>query len=121
MWVEPFFKVEYLSPDNHKVHRPIAWCCFVLGKFDNSRKYFEKVITKDENKNDYMNLGHVEWCMGNKQKAIEEYKSSIKKSNLDFEWFSRVFEEDGRYLEKHGINSFDIPLMIDYLKISLEK
>ena len=116
-----YFKVEYLSPDNHKIQRPIAWCCFVLGKFDNAKKYFEKVISKDENKNDFMNLGHVEWCMGNKQKAIEEYILSIKKSHLNFEWFTKVFEEDSRFLDKHGINSFDIPLMIDYVKISLKK
>ena len=68
-----------------------------------------------------MNLGHVEWCLGNKQKAIEKYSLSIKKSNLDFNWFAKVFEEDSKYLVKLGINPFDIPLMIDYLKIYLKK
>jgi tetratricopeptide (TPR) repeat protein len=116
-----YFKVEYLSPDNHKIQRPIAWCSFLLGKLDTARKYFEKVISKEGNKNDYMNLGHVEWCSGNKKKAIEYYTQSIKKSNLDFNWFTKVLEEDTKYLIKLGINAFDIPLMIDYLKISLKE
>jgi len=112
-----YFKVEYLSPDNHKIQRPIAWCSFLLGKLDTARKYFEKVISKEGNKNDYMNLAHVEWCSGDKQKAIENYIQSIKKSNLDFNWFAKVLEEDSKYLVKQGVNAFDIPLMIDYLKI----
>ena len=116
-----YFKVEYLSPDNHKIQRPIAWCSFVLGKFEAAKKYFEKVISVEENKNDYMNLGHVEWCMGNKKTAIEKYILSIKKSDLDFEWFTKVFAEDSRYLKKHGINAFDIPLMIDYVKMSVKE
>ena len=116
-----YFKVEYLSPDNHKIQRPIAWCSFLLGKLDTAKKYFEKLISKEDNKNDFMNLGHVEWCLGNKQKAIENYSLSIKKSNLDFDWFTRVLEEDSKYLIKQGINAFDIPLMIDYLKINLKE
>ena len=116
-----YFKVEYLSPDNHKIQRPIAWCSFMLGKLDIARKYFEKVILKEDNKNDYMNLGHVQWCLGNKQKAIEYYTLSIKKSNLDFIWFTKVLEEDSKYLIKLGIHAFDIPLMIDYLKICLKE
>jgi tetratricopeptide (TPR) repeat protein len=116
-----YFKVEYLAPDNHKIQRPIAWCSFVLGKFDTARKYLEKVITVEENKNDYMNLGHVEWCMGNKKAAIEKYSLCIKKSDLDFKWFTKVFEEDSKYLKKHGINPFDIPLMIDYVKMSVKE
>jgi tetratricopeptide (TPR) repeat protein len=116
-----YFKVEYLSPDNHRIQRPIAWCSFVLGKLDTARKYFEKLISREDNKNDFMNLGHVEWCLGNKQKAIEYYGLSIQKSNTDFDWFTRVLEEDSKYLIKQGINAFDIPLMIDYLKINLKK
>ena len=68
-----------------------------------------------------MNIGHVEWCMGNKKTAIDSYISSIKKSDLDFEWFTKVFEEDSKYLEKHGINPFYIPLMIDYVKMSVKE
>ncbi len=112
-----YFKVEYQDPKNYKVYRPIAWCSFALGKFDNARKYFDKAIQKEGNKNDFVNLGHIEWCTGDKQKAIELYKKSLIKSGADFDWLASVFEQDKKHLMKYGIKSFDIPLMMDYLKL----
>jgi len=113
-----FFKVEYSQPDNIKILRPVGWCSFVLGKFDIAGKYFEKVIAVSGNKNDYLNQGHVAWCMGNKSAAIQQYKLSINASSGNMNWFSKVMQEDGRYLIKHGIRPFDIPLMIDYQRMS---
>jgi tetratricopeptide (TPR) repeat protein len=113
-----YFKVEYLQPDNHKVHRPISWCSFMLGKFDNAAKYLEKSVLHGASKNDYMNMGHIQWCRGEKQKAIENYRLSLKVSNMDIDWFSRVLQDDSKYLSAHGIKAIDIPLMIDYIRLS---
>ncbi len=113
-----FFKVEYQQPENHKIQRPIGWCSFVLGKFETAKKYFEKVIESNGNKNDYLNLGHVEWCLGNKSLAIKQYKQSYSISSFDIKWFAKVMHDDSKYLIKHGIKPFDIPLMIDYMQIS---
>lgn len=112
-----YFKVEYNAPDNHKIHRPIAWCSFLLGKFEHADKYFRKVIEKEGNRNDFMNLGHVSWCQGNKAEAIYNYRRSIEKAEFDYDWFGEVLEEDSVYLLKHGIKSFDLPLMVDYLRL----
>lgn len=113
-----YFKVEYHEPDNHRIQRPIAWCYFMLGKLEDARKYLKKTISKDGNKNDHLNLGHIEWSLGNKKAAIESYRESVKKSDFDYQWFSRVFDEDKKYLLKNGIQSFDIILMPDYLKLT---
>ncbi len=110
-----YFKVEYLAPDNHKIQRPIGWCSFMLGKFDTARKYFQKVIENEPNENDLLNLGHVEWCSGNKQNAIAKYTQSIQKAG-NFDWFSNELQADSDILIRHGIDPFDIPLMRDYLK-----
>lgn len=110
-----YFKVEYLAPDNHKIQRPIGWCSFMLGKFDTARKYFQKVIDNEPNEHDLLNLGHVEWCSGNKQSAIEKYSQSIQKAG-NFEWFNNEFQADSDHLIRHEIDPFDIPLMLDYLK-----
>jgi tetratricopeptide (TPR) repeat protein len=112
-----YFKVEYKDPSNHKIYRPIAWSSFVTGKFDTARKYFEKAIRKEANKNDFANMGHVEWCTGDKKMAIENYKKSLIRSGADFEWLTTVFDQDRKYLMKYGIKEFDIPLMIDYLRL----
>ncbi len=112
-----FFKVEYLAPDNFKVYRPIAWCSFVLGKIEAARKYFEKLVAKDGNEYDLMNLGHVYWTRGEKQKAIGLYRESLKKSNMNLEWFTKYMKEDEKYLLQYKIPAFDIPLMLDYLRM----
>ncbi|MBN2347644.1 MAG: tetratricopeptide repeat protein [Bacteroidales bacterium] len=113
-----YFKIEYRDPDNFKIHRPIAWCSFVLGKLENAKKYQEKVIKNEGNKHDLMNMGHILWCLGNQKEAITHYLNSLKKSKADFNWFVSVFKEDSKFLKKCGIQNIDIPLMIDYLKIS---
>ncbi|MFO7659075.1 MAG: tetratricopeptide repeat protein [Bacteroidales bacterium] len=113
-----YFKVEYHNPEDPKHQKPISWCYFVTGNLENAQKYLKKAISKDGNKNDFLNLGHIEWCLGNRQEAIANYRMAIKKSEFDYQWFTKIFQEDSRYLLKNGINAFDIPLMIDYLKIS---
>jgi len=113
-----YFKVEYLQPDNHKVKRPISWCCFKLGKLDKARKYIEKSLEQETSKNDYLNLGHISWCMHNKTAAIENYRKSLQASNMDSAWFARAMLDDSRHLTTQGIPAFDIPLMIDYVMIS---
>jgi tetratricopeptide (TPR) repeat protein len=114
-----YFKVEYLAPENYKVHRPIAWCCFVLGRFEQAEKYFEEIIRRGGNQHDYMNIGHVQWCLKKKEAAMESYRDSLRKSSYNMEWFEPVFMEDGKILGLHGIGVEDLPLMLDYLSISM--
>jgi tetratricopeptide (TPR) repeat protein len=116
-----YFKVEYIAPDNHKIQRPIAWCAFMLKKPDTARKYFEKVLQTEGNQHDLLNLGHVEWCLGNKPKAIEWYSQCLRKSAYNFEWFAEELSADSEILEDYGIDPVDIPLMQDYLKILSEQ
>lgn len=113
-----YFKVEYLQPDNYKVYRPISWCSFMMGKFDTAAKYLEKPLLQGINKNDYMNLGHIYWCKNERQKAIENYRQSLRASGINIDWFARLFHDDSKYLEQHGIAPLDIPLMIDYVRLS---
>jgi tetratricopeptide (TPR) repeat protein len=116
-----YFKVEYLAPDNHKIQRPIAWCSFMLGKPEAAKKYYEKIAETERTKHDLLNLGHAEWCMGNKQKAIGNYKLSVAKANMDFAWFSEELNADSEILIQHGIDPVNIPLMRDYMQIAIEK
>lgn len=113
-----FFKVEYLAPDNIKIQRPIAWSSFLVGKPENAKKYFEKIIAREGNKYDFMNLGHVYWSLGDKARAIENYRKSLKKAEMDFKWFTKTMEEDFPHLLNYNIPEFDMPLMMDYIKMS---
>ena len=110
-----YFKVEYLAPDNHKVQRPLAWCSFILGKMDMAKKYLEKVIEKEKNKNDYLNLAHINWCMGDRKLAINNYRQALIISKKDIHWFDRAMNEDKPHLLNNGIDIFDFHLMKDYI------
>ncbi len=117
--LEYYYKVEFLAEENRKVLRPIAWCSFVLGKLDTARKYFERIIEDEANKFDFMNLGHVEWCLGNRKAAVKNYKLSINRSDNNLKSFLASFEDDKQFLIENGIDGNEIPLLLDYLKYQL--
>ena len=115
-----YFKVEYLDPGNNKAGRPIAWCSFVLGKFDQAEKYYHKLLVSEQNKHDLINLGHTLWCKKMRKEALSYYQKSIHLSDHTMEEFIETFNGDVPYLRKHGIESGDIPLMLDQIRYSLE-
>lgn len=115
-----YFKVEYLDTANHKVGRPIAWCSFVLGKFDQAEKYYHKLIVSEKNPHDLINLGHTLWCKKQRQEALSYYQKSIQLPKHSLSSFVNTFNDDIPYLKKHGIDSNDIPLMLDQIRYSVE-
>ena len=114
-----YFKVEFTADENRKVLRPIAWCSFVLGKFEKAKEYFERLMENEANKYDFMNLGHVEWCLGDRKAALKNYKTSINREDNNLKSFMGSFEEDKKYLIQFGIKESEITFMIDYLKYLL--
>jgi len=115
-----YFKVEYLSPGNKNVWRPLAWSSLLVGKLEQSENYYRKLIDGSPNKYDLMNMGHVQWCLGNRKEALEWYRKSIRnKENSEAE-FMAAFDEDIEHLLKQGIDPEDVPIMLDQLRYSLE-
>jgi len=119
--LKSYFKVEYLSPGNKKVWRPIGWCSFVSGKKEQAEKYFQKLIDDEPSKHDFMNMGHVQWSLGNRKAALDFYKKSIKQTDFAEKEFLEVFEEDLSQLLKQGVNKDDVPIMLDQLRYFLEE
>lgn len=117
--LEYYYKVEFMANENRKVLRPIAWCSFILGKLDTAKSYLERIIEDEANKFDFINLGHVEWCLGNRKAAVKNYKLSINRSDNNFKSFMTSFDEDRQFLIKNGIDEKEIPLVLDYLKYQI--
>ncbi len=115
-----YFKVEYLAPGNVKVWRPIGWCSFVTGKKEQAEKYFQKLLDNQPGKHDLMNMGHVQWTLGNRKLALDFYKKSITKDNFTEKEFFNVFEEDLPYLLEQGVEKEDVPIMLDQLRYFVE-
>lgn len=115
-----YFKVEYLDPENKKVWRPIGWCSFLTGKKEQAEKYFQKVLEENPTKHDLMNMGHVQWSLGNRKLALGYYKMSISQSGFSETEFMDVFEEDLPQLLQQGIDKDDVPIMLDQLRYFVE-
>ncbi|NPA35659.1 MAG: hypothetical protein GXO47_02305 [Chlorobi bacterium] len=116
-----YFRVEYMEPANTKVWRPIAWCSFVLGKFEQAEKYYQKLIVNKETGTDLMNLGHVLWCKGERKEALNVYQKSITAEGYSLKDFEEDFYSDTDTLIKNGINSEDLPIMLDQIRYSIEE
>lgn len=114
--LKSYYKVEYLMPANYKVWRPIAWCSFVLGRFDQARKYYDKLIQREPTHHDLISLGHLEWCEGKRDAAIECYRKSIATGKIDFGEFLSIFDQDREQLLKQGLDVEEIPILLDRLR-----
>jgi len=116
-----YFRVEYLSPGNSKVWRPIGWCSFLTGKKEQAKKYFAKLLDQSPTKHDFMNMGHIEWSLGNRKAALTCYKKSITEGGFSEDEFLEVFDEDLHHLVNQGIEKEDVPIMLDQLRYFLEE
>ena len=119
--LKSYFKVEYLSPGNTKIWRPIGWCSLLVGKLDQAEKYYSQLINDNPNKYDLMNMGHVQWCLGNRKAALDFYKRSINSVDNSEMEFMEAFHEDLPQLLKQGVVSDDVPIMLDQLRYSLQE
>jgi len=79
------------------------------------------VIEDAPGKHDFMNMGHVQWSLGNRMDALDNYKKSISKTGFSELEFLEVFEEDLPHLKNQGIDSEDVPIMLDQLRYFLEE
>ncbi len=115
-----YFKVEYLAPGNKKVWRPLGWCSFVTGKKVQAAKYFQLLIDDEPGKHDFMNMGHVQWSLGNRKAALEFYKKSISPNSFTEKEFFEIFDEDLHHLLNQGVEKEDVPIMLDQLRYFVE-
>ena len=116
-----YFKVEYIAPGNKKVWRPIGWCSFVTGKKVQAEKYFQKLVEDEPNKHDLMNMGHVQWSLGNRKYALDYYKKSIAQTDFTQTEFFEVFDEDFYHVLNQGVEKEDVPIMLDQLRYFVDE
>lgn len=116
-----YFKAEVLSEESPKTWRPIAWCSFMCKKYDQAAKYYEKIMQFNPGIEDYMNVGHLEWCKGVPKKAIEWYKRGIRATHTVIPEFMDLWKKDVDELIRHGVNPDEVPLVRDELLYELEE
>jgi len=116
-----YFKAEVLNETSDKTYRPIAWCSFMCRKYDQSTKYYTKILDKQPTIEDFLNAGHVEWCKGFPMKAVEMYKHGVRNTHTILPDFLELFQKDTEELIRHGIAPNDIAALRDELIYELEE
>jgi len=116
-----YFRIEYESPGNVKVLRPIAWCYLMTGKFREAESYFERLAESGLTPFDRINMGHLALCQGDPHKASEHYLGALIGGGLTAEAFINIFNEDIPALTSNGVKADDLPIVLDYVLMSLKK
>lgn len=106
-----FFKAEYLNPDMTAATRAIAWCSILTDDIKQARKYYDKLLLKEEQGEDLLNAGHAAWIDGDTKAAVELYSRAYAK--LKREEFLKRMQSDKEILKTHGISNYDITFMSD--------
>lgn len=115
-----YFKVEFLDDKSTRAWRPIAWTSFVAGDFEQSRSYYEKVLTDHPSAADYLNMGHLYLASGSMKEALNYYGLSVDNDSEGTEGFIRSFKSDVPRLVAAGVAESLLPLVIDALLYSRE-
>ncbi len=115
-----YFKVEYIDKNGSKAWKPIAWCSFLTGKYSQSLDYYNKILEKNPEGHDYLNIGHTYLAMKNIKQAIDYYVLSVRYWG-SFSKFQETLNIDMPDLMTVGVNHTDIPLILDLIKYELNK
>ncbi len=110
-----YFKVDFLSNNNIRAWKSIAWCSFLARKFETAQKYYKQIIDNKANANDYLNAGHIEFCLNNIKAAVEMYIESVKLFD-GFEIFKNNFDEDLNEIINAGVDKTIIPFVLDKVR-----
>ena len=116
-----YFKVDYLDTTTHKAWRPIAWCSFLIGKYNQAERYYKKIIENHPGPLDLINAGHTAWVLNDIRKAIEYYRAALQLWSNERDLFEKTFLQDKHDLLHAGIPETDFYLMLDQLLYDSEE
>lgn len=109
-----FFKVDYLASKGERTMRPIAWCSFLIGNYNQSVDYYNRIIAKQPGANDYINRGHALLCSGQVKDAVASYMDAVDKSGGSE--VLKTLDDDRHYLLDAGVDKLTIALIFDKIR-----
>lgn len=114
--LKSFFKADYLAPKGNRSRRPIAWCAFLIGNFDQSLDYYDRITKESPTAEDWLNRGHVLLATGKIKDALASYTNAIHTEGYSIEALAKAFTNDKENLRKAGVDCEEIPLLLDKLR-----
>ncbi len=108
-----YYKAELLDEKSTKALRPIAWSAFLNRDFETSERYFRRILSElTPTPADYLNMGHLALAQGNIREAMNFYSLN----SPDTELLAASLTEDLPLLERAGVDTSIIPLVLDSIR-----
>ncbi len=114
-----YFKVELIDNNNQKAWRSIAWVAFLSRKWDIAQSYYALIIQNKPSAHDFLNAGHVEFCLGNLKPATDFYRKSVEISG-SYSAFKALLNEDLEELTEAGADIRLLRIVLDKVKYDSE-
>lgn len=105
-----FYHALYLSPDEPKVLRAIAWAELLNRDFNKSLDYYGRAISSGARPADYLNAGHAALLSGNIKEAANFYSLA---RDTDPEGFESNYRQDIKTLVGLGADESACLLLLD--------
>lgn len=118
--IKNYYKVEFLDEKSTRAWRPLAWCLLLSGDYDQSRAYYDRILSDNPTMEDYLNMGHLALVKRDISLAIDYYKSSIDNDSSKIDTLINSLNKDESYLIKIGVDVSLIPFIIDALLYSID-
>ncbi len=115
-----YFKADYLDNGSSRSWRPIAWCSFLAGKYEQAEKYYALILQQKPGPQDWMNMGHVKWSLHKISEALDSYLHCFNNKEWSWAIFKESFNEDLDELQIAGISNIDANMMLDQILYRLE-
>ena len=118
--IKNYYKVEFLDEKSTRAWRPLAWCLLLSGDYDQSRAYYDRILSDNPTMEDFLNMGHLALVKRDISLAIDYYKSSIDNDSSKIDTLINSLNKDESYLIKIGVDVSLIPFIIDALLYSID-
>jgi hypothetical protein len=106
------YKAYYLSPEEGRLWRALAWCHLWLQQGDKAADFYTRILAANPTPDDYLNAGHAAWVTGDVREAVTRYASFLKQRDLSCS-AETLFAADTDLLQTYGLHDDDLQMMSD--------
>ncbi len=107
-----FRRAEFIDESSDLPLRPIAWTLFLEKRFDDSRRYYKRIMDNAPKANDILNFAHLELAAENLHEAYILYKQTLYHGMSHRDFYANIYN-DTPILNKLGISIETIAMICD--------
>lgn len=110
-----FYKAEFLDSESTRASRPLAWTLFLAGRYEDSRRYYDRVLADNPTATDWLNFGHLAMAEKRYNDALSAYGNSLRLRKNDTEGFLSDLHADRDVLRAAGVADNIVQMIADAL------